>query len=153
MHPEATLRGGLIASRPGQAATDVATATLDDARPGRGREPEGTGPVQAAVWPGPGRARGSRTIEAGTIRGPSDSSHPVLLDEPETASVTQVRQSVYTRSVADWKKKCDSDLGELFAVFPIREGTPSQLGESPRRKRSPGLVGLRRVPPRLTTPS
>jgi tetratricopeptide (TPR) repeat protein len=36
-----------------------------------------------------------------------------------TASVTQVRQPVYKRSVARWKKY-ESDLGELFAALPIR---------------------------------
>ncbi len=40
-----------------------------------------------------------------------------------TASVTQVRQPVYTRSVARWKKY-ESDLGELFAVLPVREREP-----------------------------
>ena len=36
-----------------------------------------------------------------------------------TASVTQVRQPVYKRSVARWKKY-ESDLGELFAALPVR---------------------------------
>jgi tetratricopeptide (TPR) repeat protein len=42
-----------------------------------------------------------------------------------TASVTQVRQPVYKRSVARWKKY-EPTLGELFAALPIRgEGRPS----------------------------
>jgi hypothetical protein len=41
-----------------------------------------------------------------------------------TASVTQVRQPVYKRSVARWKKY-ESSLGELFAALPVaREDTP-----------------------------
>jgi hypothetical protein len=35
-----------------------------------------------------------------------------------TASVTQVRQPVYTRSVARWKNY-EHELGELFAALPL----------------------------------
>jgi hypothetical protein len=42
-----------------------------------------------------------------------------------TASVTQVRQPVYKRSVARWKKY-DSDLGELFAALPVRDRVQSE---------------------------
>ncbi len=38
-----------------------------------------------------------------------------------TASVTQVRQPVYQRSVARWKNY-ESTLGEMFAALPILEG-------------------------------
>jgi tetratricopeptide (TPR) repeat protein len=41
-----------------------------------------------------------------------------------TASVTQVRQPVYKRSVARWKKY-ESDLGDLFAALPVREPEPA----------------------------
>jgi len=40
-----------------------------------------------------------------------------------TASVTQVRQPVYKRSVARWKNY-EGDLGELFAALP-KEETPA----------------------------
>jgi tetratricopeptide (TPR) repeat protein len=40
-----------------------------------------------------------------------------------TASVTQVRQPVYKRSVARWTKY-ESSLGELFAMLPLRDGQP-----------------------------
>jgi hypothetical protein len=36
-----------------------------------------------------------------------------------TASVTQVRQPVYKRSVARWKKY-ESEMAELFAGLPVR---------------------------------
>ncbi len=42
-------------------------------------------------------------------------------DRPiRTASVTQVRQPVYKRSVARWKNY-EPSLGELFAMLPVRE--------------------------------
>jgi hypothetical protein len=48
-----------------------------------------------------------------------------------TASVTQVRQPVYKRSVARWKKY-ESSLGELFAALPLSESTAIAIaaGES-----------------------
>ena len=41
-----------------------------------------------------------------------------------TASVTQVRQPVYKKSVARWKNY-ESDLGELFAALPVTQEQPS----------------------------
>jgi hypothetical protein len=41
-----------------------------------------------------------------------------------TASVTQVRQPVYKKSVARWKNY-ESELGELFAALPVSSEQPS----------------------------
>ncbi len=45
-----------------------------------------------------------------------------------TASVAQVRQPVYTRSVARWKNY-ESDLADLFALLPIDEPAPREARE------------------------
>ena len=43
-----------------------------------------------------------------------------------TASVTQVRQPVYKRSVARWKNY-EASLGELFANLPVGESAPIEI--------------------------
>ncbi len=54
-----------------------------------------------------------------------------------TASVVQVRQPVYTRSVARWKNY-ESDLADLFALLPIDEATRCEAREDvPSRSSHP----------------
>jgi hypothetical protein len=49
-------------------------------------------------------------------------------DRPiRTASVTQVRQPVYKRSVARWKNY-QASLGEMFAALPVLEGRSESEG-------------------------
>ena len=69
--------------------------------------------------PGVGRAPAGRRLRPGL--GPGLPGIPPHERPVRTASVTQVRQPVYKRSVARWKNY-ESDLGDLFALLPVREG-------------------------------